>query len=63
MDAESCYRMKAKHFMESISLRCCTKWKTFINDLGAQVTEDLKLVTDEEWDAHVKSLSVSKHSV
>ena len=45
MDVESCRRMKVKHFIESIGLTYCTKWKTFMNDLGVQVTEDLKLVT------------------
>ena len=52
--------MKVKHCIESIGLTYCTQWKRFINDLGVQVTEDLKFVTDEEWDTHIKSLSVSK---
>ena len=44
MDIESFHSKKVKYFVESIGLTYCTKWKTFVKDLGVQVTEELKLV-------------------
>ena len=63
MDIESYRRKKVKYFIESIGLTYCDKWKTFINDLGVQVTEELKLVTDQEWDIivhNINTLTISK---
>ena len=60
MDIESHRCKKVKYFIESIGLTYSAKWKTFTKDLGVQVTKELKLVTNEEWDMHINSLSISK---
>ena len=59
MDVESLRRKKVRYFVESIGLTYCAKWKEFVQKLGVQVTEELKLVSSEEWDALKSQLSVS----
>ena len=59
MDVESLRRKKVKCFVESIGLTYCAKWKEFIQNLGVQVTEELKLISDKEWDAHKNTLNIS----
>ena len=48
MDIENYRKRKARYFVESIGLVYCDKWKNFMSELGIEVTEELKLVTDEE---------------
>ena len=58
--AELCRCKKVKYFIESIGMTHCTKWKAFVKDLGAQLTKELKVVTKEERDMHIKSLNMNK---
>ena len=46
MDIESHRAKKVKYFVEAIGMACSRKWKDFTKDLGVQVTEELKLVTN-----------------
>ena len=60
MDIELHHCKKVKCLIESIGITCCAKWKAFTKDLGAQVIEELKIVTKKEWDMHFKSLNMCK---
>ena len=60
MDVHSFRTKKVKYFVQSIGLTCCSKWKDFTKDLGVQVTEELKLATQKEWDEHERILCISK---
>ena len=60
MDIESYRNRKVKFFVESIGITYCSTWKNFTNDMGLQVTEELKLVTESEWDELFIDLKVSK---
>ena len=60
MDIESYRNRKVKFFVESIGITYCSTWKNFTNDMGLQVTEELKLVTESEWDELFMDLKVSK---
>ena len=59
MDIESLRRKKVRCFVESIGLTYCTKWKEFVQKLGVQVTEELKLLSEKEWDQLKNSLNMS----
>ena len=52
MEIENYRKRKAKDFVESIGLVYCDKWKNFKCELGVEVTDELKLVKDEEWSTH-----------
>ena len=60
MDIESFRQKKVKDFIESLGLVYCTKWKAFMRDLGVSATEELKLVTEDEWNSHFETLSITK---
>lgn len=52
MDIESYRRRKVRDFIESLGMVYCSTWKAFTRELGVEVTEELKLVTDDEWKTH-----------
>ena len=60
MDIENYRKIKARDFVECVGLVYCDKWNNFMRELGIKVTEELKLVTDEEWNTHLDSLKVLK---
>ena len=59
MDIESLRLKKVKCFVKPIDLTYCANWKEFIQNLGVQVTKELKLISDKEWDAHKNTLNIS----
>ena len=48
MNIENYQKIKSRDFVESIGLVYCDKWKNFMRELGIEVTDEFKLVTDEE---------------
>ena len=60
MDIENYRKIKARDFIESIGLVYYDKWKNCMRELGIEVKEELKLVTDEEWSPYLDSLSILK---
>ena len=48
MGIESHRRKNAKHFIERFNITYYSKIKSFFQDMGIEVAEDLKLVEDDE---------------
>ena len=48
MDVKSYRRRKARDFVESLGMACCSTWKAFARELGAEAIEELKLVDEHE---------------
>ena len=45
-------------FIVALNFNYDTTWKSFMRDSGATVTEELKLITDEEWNQHILNLNL-----
>ena len=50
MDINNHRRKNVKLFIESLSMINCSKIKEFFKEMGVEVTEDTKLIEDDEWD-------------
>ena len=60
MDVESHRRKHVKNFIECLNITYCSKIKTFFEEMVVEVSEDLKLVEDEEWEDLYEAVSWSK---
>ena len=45
-------------FIDALNFKHDETWKSFMRDSGATVTEELKLIHDEEWNELIKSLNL-----
>lgn len=50
---------KAQYFINDIGFVYDEKWKAFLKEHGIKTGEHLKLITDSEWENHLKSLGLS----